>query len=333
MLLWSGLVALLAAICTALATAPLRQWLIARKVLDWPDQRRSHDHPTPRGGGLAMACGLLLALGAAVVWQGVPLFPLLFLAVLSFLGWLDDLYQVPIRLRLLVMFGCALSLVWGLGPITAIDGLGQIGQFTWLWSALGLIAVIWLINLHNFMDGSDGLAALQGLWSAAVLGALLCAGQACGLGLVGVAVAGACLGFLLWNLPPARIFMGDSGSLMLGGAIGLLAYAGAATGLVSIWLSLIVCALFVVDATATLLRRGLLEGQWYTPHRVHAYQKLMRVGWSHGQVLLLYAALNVLLVGPALALALYRPDWAWAIALTLVMLLGTAWFVVQSRCP
>ncbi|MGY6554898.1 MAG: MraY family glycosyltransferase [Wenzhouxiangella sp.] len=329
----SGLLVLAAAILTALATAPLRRFLLARKVLDWPDQRRSHAHPTPRGGGLAMVLGVFLVLGLPVLWADVSLFPLLFLGVLSLLGWLDDLYQVPIGLRLLVMLGCALSLVWGLGPITAIDALDQSWRFPWLWSALGVIAVVWLINLHNFMDGSDGLAALQGLWSAALLGALLCASQACALGLVGMAVAGACLGFLLWNRPPARIFMGDSGSLMLGGAIGLLAYGGAATGLVSIWLSLIVCALFVVDATATLLRRGFLEGQWYTPHRDHAYQKLIRLGWGHGQVLALYGALNLLVVGPALILALNQPDWAWAIALTLVMLLGTAWFVVQNRCP
>lgn len=333
MLIESGLLALAAAICTALATAPLRRWLITREIMDWPDQRRSHEHPTPRGGGLAVAFGLLLALGIGVAWAGVPVFALFFLGALSLLGWLDDLYQVPIRVRLIGMFGCALSLVWALGPITAIEGLGQFGQSTWLWSALGVIAVIWLINLHNFMDGSDGLAALQGLWSASVLGALLCAGQACALGLIGMTVAGACLGFLLWNLPPARIFMGDSGSLMLGGAIGFLAYAGAASGLVSIWVSLIVCALFVVDATATLLRCGLLEGQWYTPHCSHAYQKLIRLGWSHGQVLLLYGGLNIVIVLPTLGAALYRPDWAWAIASMLLMLLMTAWLVVQRRCP
>ena len=333
MLFESGLLALASAILTALATAPLRRWLIGRNVLDWPDQRRSHRHATPRGGGLAMTFALLLVLGVAVIWGDAAVFPLFFLGSLSLLGWLEDLYQVPIRLRLLVMSGCAVSLVWALGPITSIDGLLSMAQLAWLWSALGVIAVIWLINLHNFMDGSDGLAALQGLWSAALLGALLFAGGAHALGLVGMAVAGSCLGFLVWNRPPASIFMGDCGSLMLGGAIGLLAYAGAATGLVSIWISLIVCALFAVDATATLLRRGLLEGQWYNPHRDHAYQKLMRMGWSHRQVLLLYGGLNVVIVGPALGLALLQPEWAWAISLVLVVLLAAAWLVVQRRCP
>jgi Fuc2NAc and GlcNAc transferase len=324
------LVVLFALIVTALTTPVLRRWLVSRQILDWPDDRRNHEHPTPRGGGLAIWLGVVLSLlatsGSALVF--VPL--VVYFTFLAMLGWLDDCYGVLIGIRLVVMLLCALSLIWILGPVSSvgIDQLDFVG--VWLWSMLGVAGVVWMINLHNFMDGSDGLAAMQGSWSGGILGFLLYKGGAIEFGLTGLALAGACLGFLLWNRPPARVFMGDAGSLLLGGIIGSLAYAGAATGLVSVWVSLIVCAVFVVDATATLVVRWLRQGQWYTAHREHAYQRLISSGWSHAGVLLCYGVMNLALVLPLTLLALRRPQWDWAIALVLVGLLGLAWAIVQK---
>lgn len=327
----SALAILIALVLSAALTPALRPWLIRRRILDWPDARRSHEHPTPRGGGLAIWLGIVLGLTVAAGPALPVLLIIIFATVLALLGWLDDSRGVRISLRLLVMVAAALGLAVIYGPVGSIELLGVELHAPWLWSALGVVAVVWMINLHNFMDGSDGLAAMQTIWSAGLLGVLLYRGGEAEIGLAGLAVAGACLGFLLWNRPPASIFMGDVGSLMLGGMIGMLAYVGVASGLISVWLCLIVCAVFVVDATATLLLRGLSEGQWYTAHREHAYQRLIQAGLTHAQVLLLYGTLNLILVLPALILGMARPSWQMPLALVLIAVLVGFWAVVQKQ--
>jgi len=199
-----------------------------------------------------------------------------------------------------------------------------------LWGILAVVAVIWLINLHNFMDGSDGLAALQGLWSGLAFALAFGLNQAWLEMALALSLAGACLGFLYWNRPPARIFMGDTGSLLLGGWIAGLALTGAASGMFSVWLGLIICSLFVVDATATLLRRMLVGERWYTPHRSHAYQRLIVSGWTHGRVLTLYGLVNILIVLPIFLIGLTRPDLDFWLALTATGVLGAGWYYFQS---
>ncbi len=323
----------LALAITAGLTPVLRRWLLAQRILDWPGSRSSHAQPTPRGGGLAILAGFLVALLVfAGTGRGV-LVPLGYGLVLAALGWLDDRAALPVRTRLLVMLVGALVLVGHFGPVSELELFGRVVVQPWLWSLLAVVAVIWLINLHNFMDGSDGLAALQGAWSGLLLGNLLYRGGAELIGLLGFALAGACLGFLFWNRPPARLFMGDTGSLLIGGMIACLAYAGAAQGIVSIWISFMICALFVVDATATLVARLVSGGQWYTPHREHAYQRLIRAGWSHARVLLVYGLINLALVLPLVAMALFSPPWEMPLALLLAALLCGGWFIVQRCTP
>lgn len=323
------LAASIAFLVTLVVTPLLARWLRARRILDWPDERRSHLQPTPRGGGLAMLLGFALAL-VAIPAQWLAVLPLLLLTgMVATLGWLEDRHELPVRARLLAMLGFAGGLVAYFGPVTQVEIFELVMPWSWLWTGLAVVAVVWLINLHNFMDGSDGLAAMQGAWSAGILGWLLYQDGAGAAGLSGLALAGACLGFLCWNRPPARLFMGDVGSLMIGGMVGLLAYAGAAKGLVSIWLSLMICSVFVVDATATLLRRVRMEGQWYTPHREHAYQRLIGAGWSHAQVLGLYASVNLALVLPLVVLVHRRPIWEGPAVTFLLVILLVGWTAVQ----
>ncbi len=324
---WST--AAIAFLVTVGVTPLLARWLRSRNILDWPGERRSHSQPTPRGGGLAILLGFSIALVATAVPVVAALPLVLFAVVLGALGWLEDRRELPVRSRLLVMALCAGALVVYFGPITQVRIIDLVVPWTALWTALGIVAVVWLINLHNFMDGSDGLAAMQGAWASGILGWLLYQDGVTAPGLAGLALAGACLGFLVWNRPPARLFMGDVGSLLIGGVIGLLAYAGAADGAVSIWLSLMVCSLFVVDATATLLRRVRSGGQWYTPHREHAYQRLIQAGWSHARVLGLYAFINVVLVLPLVVLVPRRPLWEVPAILSLLAVLIGGWAVVQ----
>lgn len=321
----------LALVVTACLTPQLRRWLLARGILDWPGDRRSHEQPTPRGGGLVMLLGLTVALLSLSAHTPSLLVPVIYALAVGALGWLEDRYELPIRVRLLVMLVCAIGLLVHFGPITQVEVAGLVLVQPWLWSILAVVAVVWLINLHNFMDGSDGLAAMQGTFSGLVLGWLLYQGGDQASGVVGFALGGACAGFLIWNRPPARLFMGDVGSLLVGGMLGWLAYAGAAQGVVSVWLSLMVCALFVVDATATLLSRVVSGGQWYTPHREHAYQRLIQAGWSHARVLALYGAINGLLVLPLIMLVLYLPAWELPMVLLLLAVLAGGWATIKRR--
>ncbi len=251
------------------------------------------------------------------------------LGLLAGLGWLDDAWEVPVKWRFSIQLLIAAMMLAMTGLIDSV-AFGTINlSWPWLWSGLGLIAVVWLINLHNFMDGSDGLLAMQGSWAGLAMAALMPPAADIAT-IVAAAMAGACMGFLVWNRPPARLFMGDSGSMLVGGTVGLLALTGAASGLISIWMSLIVSAVFVVDATATLVRRVMRGSEWYTAHREHAYQKLISGGWSHRQVLLLYGSINLLIVLPVLLLARRFPDQEMLLALGLVGLLTAAWWQAQG---
>ncbi|MEE4639403.1 MAG: glycosyltransferase family 4 protein [Wenzhouxiangella sp.] len=320
----------MAAVLTALLGWPLRAWLTGANLVDQPDHRRSHRRPTPRGGGLAMVLAMAFVLVLAGGVNAEIAVVIFFTAGLAFLGWTDDVRDLAVRWRLLAQLLIALAMLLFTGPVGSVQVFGLTLNWPWLWSALGLVAVVWLINLHNFMDGSDGLAALQGIWTGLVMGTLMAFRDGPTAALVGFTLAGACLGFLWWNRPTARLFMGDTGSVTLGGLVALLALTGAAEGRVSVWLSLIVCSVFVVDATATLLRRVGRGARWYTPHREHLYQRLIAGGWSHARVLVLYAMVNLLVVLPVVLLAIRFPAWEMILALALTALLAAGWSFAQA---
>ncbi len=311
------------------------QWLQRQGIVDQPDQaRRLHAQATPRGGGVLIAMGLAVTLIVQMValasWAQIWLL-LLFVVVATGMGWLEDVRPRPIRYRLLGQFGVALAVWLWLGPIETV-GLGVwLWDNPWMWTMLGVVAIVWLMNLHNFMDGADGLAATQGIWSGACYAALFAHAGNPSWALVAVALVGGCAGFLIWNRPVARLFMGDSGSLLLGGLVGLFAYQAVTSGAASLMVCLMISAVFVVDATATLLWRIRSGQQWYTAHASHAFQRLIAGGLSHAQVLIVYAALNIGLVLPAVTGALWWPRHeAWlGMALFVALILG--WWRVQRR--
>lgn len=322
--------ALLGLVVTIVLTPWLRRFLLDQGMVDHPGERRSHDRVTPRGGGLAMAAGLWAGLLVIAPnwfdWAGLSLLVLVF----CLLGFLDDRLDLSVRWRLSIQMIVAMLMVVSVGGIEAVQLFGWFLDWPWLWSVLAIPAVIWLINLHNFMDGADGLAASQGVWSGLGFGALfLSAGRAQEAGLAFL-LSAVCLGFLCWNRPVARIFMGDSGSLLLGGLIAWLAVVGAATGAVSIWSSLVICSVFATDATATLVLRLSRAERWYTPHRQHAYQRLIIAGWSHARVLGLYSAINGVVVLAAVLVGMKSPDLDAWLALGVAMALMVGWWFIQS---
>lgn len=319
-----------ASIVSAVLAAPLRLWLLRHRLLDLPGERRSHFRPTPRGGGLAIVATLVAAWlawpGALIGWWQ----PMLAVVVMAGIGWLEDRHRLPARVRFLSQLAIAVGLLISVGGIHGVAVFGVQVEATWLWSALGVIAVIWLINLYNFMDGSDGMATAQGLWAGVVIAVLFELGGESMLAAFAMAGAGAWAGFLFWNRPPAGIFMGDTGSLALGAMVGACAVLGASTGVISIWVSFMVSSLFVVDATATLVARVARGERWYTAHRQHAYQRLLSLGWTHGQVLGLYMLINVLVVLPVIAAAVRWPYLDTMLAAGLAVLLAVGWRGVQS---
>ncbi|MBL0163951.1 MAG: glycosyltransferase family 4 protein [Xanthomonadales bacterium] len=311
-------------------------------MLDLPGQRRSHQWPTPRGGGIGivlvvLAClSILSAMGESGSSSAASMALVASITLVALVGWIDDHRGLSAGIRI-VAHGFAVTLlawpVLGLLP-------DLVGTSAWPWVVAGLLvaagAVIWSINLHNFMDGIDGLLASQAVFVFAAL-ALLClvAGRIVEAQAIGL-FAAATLGFLPFNFPQARVFMGDVGS----GVLGLL--VAIATG----WLigalpagleyGLIVSSAFVVDSTATLVSRMFSGRRWYSAHREHLYQWLVRSGFSHVRVTLLYSGWNLLVLTPVLLWLNASPDQRVANArLALIAVYASAvviWVVGKRYC-
>jgi len=241
--------------------------------------------------------------------------------VVAAVGFLDDRSMLPPTIRLAVHLGAALwAVVWlgGLPPIRIADHIVQLG---WTGSALAVLGIAWVLNLFNFMDGIDGIAASEAIFvvgSAAMLASLEEHSTAVTVGLV---LAAACAGFLLWNWPPAKIFMGDVGSGYVGYVIGVLALAATWEHATAFWVWLILGGVFVVDSTITLVHRLLRGERIYQAHRSHAYQRLARRWGSHKKVTIAVTAVNVLWLLPCALFASREPVYAaWTALLALIPL-------------
>ncbi|HEX2668853.1 MAG TPA: hypothetical protein VHP13_10805 [Gammaproteobacteria bacterium] len=258
-------------------------------LLDLPNARSLHSGATPRSGGLAILAGLaagLLATGLHVPGLGWVAAPLVMVATVSFA---DDVWRLPVWLRLLVHVLAALGLVdWG---GYALESLHLLPGWEWqaphgVLMAFSLLLTVWLINLYNFMDGMDGFAggmAVIGFGTFALLGFLAHAPVFTCVALLVAAAAG---GFLPFNFPPARLFMGDVGSGSLGLLVALFLLWAERQGLFPLWLGLLVFSPFVVDATWTVIRRAVHGSRPWQAHRGHFYQRLVGLGWSHRRVVL-----------------------------------------------
>jgi Fuc2NAc and GlcNAc transferase len=302
---------------STLLTAVVRRVALASGMLDKPNPRSSHTHFTPRGGGLAVAITTTAAV-AALSWLGIVSTGLLSaLAVgggaVAVVGFLDDRYSVPPAARFAVHLGAALWALCLLGGLPALsfgDHLIELGAGGYVLGALG---IVWVLNLFNFMDGIDGLASCEAIFIA-VGGALLTRSLEAGPEVAAAALvfAAACGGFLLWNWPPARIFLGDVGSGYLGYFIAVLALAAARGNPYAVWVWLILGGAFFVDATLTLVRRFLRGQRPHLAHRSHAYQWLARRWRSHRKVTVTFLVVNLAWLLPWAVLAARVPRHAAA---------------------
>ncbi len=313
-----------------LAFAAIAAWMVAFALTGWlahrirhlavdvPGQRSLHERPTPRTGGIGLLAGLLAGIGVLYVTRGdVPppfdgLPPAVALGLLVTVSFLDDLGHVSILSRLLVQIAVAAVLATATGlPVP--------------WLILAVAGMVWMVNLYNFMDGMDGFAGGMAVFGFGTLATLAVWAGADELALVPSLVTVAALGFLAWNFPPARIFLGDAGATFLGMLAAWLLLVFHRQAILPIWLGLLLFAPFVVDATVTLLRRMLRGDRFWEPHREHYYQRLVRRGWGHRRTVLFEyfimagCSVTVLLVWRASAAVQWLAVAGWLILFAVLM--------------
>lgn len=291
---WLALHAGVSAVATWLALAYARR----RNLVDLPGERRSHAVPTPRGGGIGIACALLAGCGVLLGTGGAPAMAVLAFAgglvLVAGIGWIDDHRPLSPWSRLAVQCAAGVVLGWGL--------FGANGQ--WGWALLAALLVPVLVNVWNFMDGINGLAASQ-----AVLAAAAFAWLAPGMAMAGLGFAVAVAAFVPFNFPRARIFLGDVGSGTLGyglAALGVLAAAEVARP--SAIVLLLPLSAFLVDATLTLGSRIIAGERWWQPHTWHLYQRWVRTGSGHTFVTSVYVAFSLLAI---ILASVLRSDSPW----------------------
>lgn len=293
-----------------LAGAAVGAYLHLARERDWldvPNHRSSHARAMPSSGGIAVV-GVLLAVlpvlaacGADAMLSRALTVPLSCIVAVCVIGAWDDRRSLSAPLRLFLFLGLSMLLVAHLfSPATASDWIVVI--------ALG-VGLAWLVNLYNFMDGIDGIAALQCVLSAAAIGGLSTLAGAPSLYTgTAVAIAGAYAGFLAFNWPPARLFMGDAGSLSAGMLLGWLGLWGWRDGWVPAEAWLLLLSPFLVDTGWTLIDRARRGARLAEAHREHLYQRLARRWCSHRRVDLALLSMHALWLQPLAVLTLLYPD-------------------------
>lgn len=312
-------------------------WFILRfaRRCGWlavPNHRSSHKVPTPRGGGIAI--GLIFLLGLIVLWVSEVVSKPLALAFLGggllvgIVSFIDDRRNVHVGVRLIVHF---IAVAWALFFIGELRTL-NIGYRLWyldFFTNLVPLGMVWVINMYNFMDGLDGLAGSEAVLAGAVGGVLLALTGAWDLALIAWLLAACVGGFLVWNWPPAKIFMSDVGSIFIGFVFAVLMVASEKAQAVPLLVWVILLMVFVVDATFTTVRRLFKGEKWFAGHHNFAFQQLLKNGYSHKKVTLGIMAVNLALVVMVI-LARLKP--VLLLPLFAVALIGLAllWRRIQS---
>jgi Fuc2NAc and GlcNAc transferase len=276
---------------SSLLTGIFRHYALSRNVIDVPNFRSSHSIPTPRGGGIAFVIVFLVVLAYLGFSDQISHWDELGFAsagiLVAWLGFIDDHASIPAKWRLIGHFIATGFALYCIGGMVSMVSLGlNISLSNWMLQLLALIYLVWFLNLYNFMDGIDGLAAVEGITIFAG-GALIYAmhGYA-SMMMLPMVLAVVLAGFLLWNFPVAQIFMGDVGSGFLGAMAGLLSIQAAHVQPQFFWCWLILSGVFIVDATVTLLSRMWKGERLYEAHRFHAYQRAVDVFQSHVKITL-----------------------------------------------
>ena len=301
-------------ITSLLFTELLRRYNLKNNFLDVPNKRSSHSTATPRGGGLSIVVCFLGALAFSYSLYDDIVFALVGAgSLVALIGFWDDRGHIAARWRLLSHFIAVAWVLYWLGGVPEFQVLNFNINLSWFGFVVVAFILVWLLNLFNFMDGIDGIAASEIIFVA-------CAGAYFSwingleeLSYISLILASSTMGFLILNWPPAKIFMGDVGSGFLGLMLGIIAYANIIEGS-SVWIWLILLAVFLVDSGVTLLRRMFNGDKWYEAHCSHAYQHAAKK-WGHKKVTISVILINLLWLFPLAFLAHSMPDYAFVLTL------------------
>jgi UDP-N-acetylmuramyl pentapeptide phosphotransferase/UDP-N-acetylglucosamine-1-phosphate transferase len=320
-----GLPLLLAvALLTALLTEAWRRWALERGVLDIPGTRSSHAQPVPRGGGVAIATAILLGVGWFDLGSDTGSGVLASIALAAMIGLMDDLSPLRPRWKLAGQVVAAAPLAWAV-PLD--PALLPAGLPAGLGHGASLALAVLFMNAWNFMDGINGIAAL----SAAVVGLVASVAALGGVGgapVLAAVLAAACLGFLPFNAPRARVFMGDCGSHALGMSLAALLLLSSAPAMSAVVIA--AASPFLVDVLGTLARRALDGEPLATAHRRHLYQLVTRTGYSHARATSAYA-LWMAVNGAVVAMVEGVAGRGMAAAAAVIAASAAGWLVLSSR--
>jgi UDP-GlcNAc:undecaprenyl-phosphate GlcNAc-1-phosphate transferase len=267
---------IVAALVTLGSIAVIRSGRFGNKLQDIPNERSLHAAPIPRFGSVGLIAGVLS--GWALMFTALPWWLALPLIGLFVVSLLDDMHGLPVRQRLPAHVVAAVIMVAGSG-VHAQQGFAV---------ALALVLLtVWMTNLYNFMDGSDGLAGGMALFGFAFYGIASLMAHDATLAMLNFTISAAALGFLFHNFPPAKVFMGDAGSIPLGFLAAAMGLWGWQQSCWPVWFPLLVFSPFIVDASVTLAKRTLRGAKVTEAHREHYYQRAIRMGRSHRSVALI----------------------------------------------
>lgn len=323
-------------VVSLLLTGLARKIALRYRILDHPNERSSHSQATPRGGGVAIlaASSVFIAVGvlSGVIAGRDALAILPGLLVLGAVGWADDRGEVRPHIRLLLQLLAAGWTIYILGGLPSVR-LGNASlPLGWLGYPLGVIGIVWSVNLFNFMDGIDGIAGSQAVLVFGSLGVMLTQMGSASLAAIALTLAAGSAGFLAWNWPPARIFMGDVGSGPLGYAAAALAISSERANAAPLLVVGIVAGVFSLDATVTLVRRVARGKNPAEAHRDHAYQRLARLWNSHRRVTASAAAVTLILIVLA-AIGNAAPRLMIGMLAVSYALLGLLFFAIEKKAP
>lgn len=301
---------------SAILTGLLR-WLAPRvRLIAVPVSRSAHSTPVPVGGGVSIVVLILLVIAYNYTAAQIPaneFAALMAAVVIACIGIVDDIKQLDVRWRIPAQFLASIYVVYCLGDVPAID----FGFFSFpesiLLNVLAIFALVWLLNLYNFMDGIDGIAATE-LIAVNLVSLLIVINSDAVLTLLSASFAAAAGGFLLWNWAPAKIFMGDVGSSFIGFTLGVMALLSLLHGSMTVWTWVLLLGVFIVDATLTLFVRIRSKQRWHQGHASHAYQNAAKHYKSHAKVTIAVILINFFWLGPLAWLSMQYPQMGLVIA-------------------
>ena len=287
------------------------------RLIAVPVSRSAHSKPIPVGGGVLIVALILLVVVYCYSTEQIPAHEFAALMagiVIACIGILDDIRQLNIRWRISAQFLASAYVVYCLGDVPAIDFGFFSSPESILLNVLAMFALVWLLNLYNFMDGIDGIAATE-LISINLVSIVIVLNNDVILTHLSASLAAAAAGFLLWNWAPAKIFMGDVGSSFIGFTLGVMALLSLFHGSMTVWTWVLLLGVFIVDATFTLFVRVRSKQRWYEGHASHAYQNAARHYKSHAKVTITVMLINVFWLGPLAWLSIQHPKMGLVITL------------------